>query len=164
MSSSETDDSGDELDDLYDDDNDDIPNLDDTDHLTTLFNSVLSTGKTGLASAASRADQYSFHTIRSAFGLSSLSSSTTMASVSIFEDAIHSYVKASGLSESPYHLSINPIINQSNLNPLTSDKLFVGNIIYTATSQELKTFLVQLNFNVKDIDLPNKRKKVHSTF
>ena len=174
MSSSETDDSDDELDnleedDMYDDGYDDIPDLDDTDHLTTLFNSVLSTGITGVAAAVSRADSYSAHTIRSAFGLSSPSSSNRSASASIFEDSIHSYVKAPGLfgspiNGSPYFLSIDPTINQLNSNPLASDKLFVGNISYTVTCQELKAFFVQLNFNVKDIDLPNNRKKVYPSF
>ena len=100
MSSSETDDSGDELeDDMYDDDYDDIPDLDDTDHLTALFNSVLSTGRTGIAAAVSRTDQHSAHLIRSAFGLSSPSSSNKSASVSAFEDSIHSYVKAPALGQ-----------------------------------------------------------------
>lgn len=173
MSSSETDDSGDELynleDDMFDDDYDNIPDLGDTDHLQALCNSLVSISNTDVTDALSRADQYSVHTIRSAFGLPSSSSSSQSESISIFEDSIHSYVKSPGsfrsaINESPYYLSIDPTINQLNSNPLASDKLFVGNINYVATCQELKEFFIQLNFPIKDIDLPNNRKKVHSSF
>lgn len=174
MSSSETDDSTYELDDFEDDmyndgDYDDIQDLDDTSHLTSLFNSLLSAGIPDTIAVGSRIDRYPIHTIRSAFGISSSASSNGTRSSSTFGDSIRSYVEASTLfgptvNPSPYYLSVNPTINQLNSNPAASDKLFVANIDYTATSHELKEFFIQLHFNVIHIHLPNNQKRVNLSF
>lgn len=167
MSSLENDDSIDESeesdDDMYDDDDDGIMDLDDASHLTSLFDSTLSIGTPNI-SAVPQAQDYSSHTIRSAFGVLSHS---TVASSSIFGDSIHSYVEALSLFQprvnlSPYYLSIDPTVNQSDSNPLASDKLFVANIAYAATSSELKHFLINLGYKVIRVDLPNNHKKVNS--
>lgn len=174
MSSSGTDDeSTNELDDfedgMYDDDDyDDIQDFDDVDHLSTLFDSLVSTGTSDVA-AGYRTDHSSSHTIRSAFGISSSLSSHGKGSSSTFGDSIRSYVEASTLfgstiNSSPYYLSVDPTINQLNSNPVASDKLFVGNIIYQATSQEVKDFFNQLQFNVIHINLPKNKKGVKSPF
>jgi hypothetical protein len=166
MSLLENDDSIDELDDS-DDSDDDIVDPDDTNHLTSLFNSLLSTGKSDSATVP-HVGNHSSRIIRSAFGVSSPSYYSTIPSSSIFGDSIGSYVEASSLfqprgQQSPYFLSIDPTLNESNsINPLASNKLFVANIAYTATSSELKDFFINLGYNAIHVDLPNSRQKVNS--
>jgi len=167
MSSSESDDSIDELDDSSDDMYDDgLLDLDDTNHLTSLFNSLLSAGKPEISTVPS-VDKLSSQTIRSAFGVSPRSSSGITASSSIFDDSIRSYVEAPPLFQptanlSTYYLSIDPTVNQADSNPLASEKLFVANVSYEATWLELKDFFINLGYNVIRVDLPNSHKKVNS--
>jgi hypothetical protein len=169
MPSLEVDDSTDESEDfdkdMCDDDADGIMDLDDASHLLSLFNSNPSTGRSDI-SAVPQIENLPSHTIRSAF---SVSSRSTVASSSIFGDSIHSYIEAPSLFEprtnlSSYYLSIDPNMNQSDLNPLGSNKLFVGNIAYVATYREVKEFFINLGYNVIRVDLPNSQKKVNSHF
>ena len=162
MSSSESDDDINDFDDSEDDMDDGmLPDPDDTSHLTSLF-SALSTGVPSV-------EQSSSNLVRPAFGTSSNSSSGVTGSLPIFGDAIRSYVEAPPLFQSmanrtPYYLSIDPTLNQSNTNPLASDKLFVGNINYLVTWQELRDFFNDRGFNVIRVDLPNKHNTVNPIF
>jgi hypothetical protein len=159
MSSLVDDDSTDESEDL----DDGIMDLDDASHLLSLFKSNPSTGRSDI-SAVPQVETYPSHTIRSAF---SISSRAKVASSSIFGDSINSYIEAPSLFEpktnlSPYYLSIDPNMNQSDLNPLGSNKLFVCNIAYVATSREVRDFFINLEYNVIRVDLPYNQKKVNS--
>jgi hypothetical protein len=158
-----TDESKDSDDGIYDDNDDDIMNLDDTSHLTSFFDSTLSTG-TPAISAVTQVENDSSYTIRSAFGVSSHS---TVASSSIFGDSIHSYVEAPSLFQprgnlSPYYLSIDSTVNKSDSNGLGSEKFFVANINYVATSRELKEFFINFGYKVIRVDRPENHKKVNS--
>jgi hypothetical protein len=161
MSSSESDDSIDELDDSSDDMYDD-----DISHLTSLFNSLLSAEKPEISIVPS-VDKLSSHTIRSAFGVSSGSSAGTTASSSIFDDSIRSYVEAPPLFQptanlSTYYLSIDPTVTQADSNPLASENLFIANVNYVAKWSALRDFFINLGYNVIRVDLPNNHKKVNS--
>lgn len=163
MSSSETDDSIDELDDSDDDMYD--YEYDDTNRLTSLLNSLMSVENLNVSTSIHPVDNTSI--IRPAFGASSNASFNTTVSQSIFDDSIRSYIEAPSLFQSstnlsPYHLSIDRTINQSN--PLASDKLFVVNISYTANARELKEFFITLGYEVIKIDLPNNQSQVDHSF
>jgi hypothetical protein len=152
-------------DDMYDDGTLD---LDDTSHLTSLCSSLISAEKTNI-STTSLNDGFLSHNIRSAFGVSSGPSANTVASSLIFDDSIRSYIEAPSLFQStknlsPYYLSIDPNVDQSDSNPLASDKLFVGNIPYKANWRELKKFFVHLNYDVIRVDLPKSHKTVKLFF
>jgi hypothetical protein len=162
ISSSETDDNIDELDDsdndIYNKEYDGLPNLDDISHLTSLYNSLLSAEKSDV-STIPPVDKFSSDSIRSAFEVSSSSSSITIASSLIFDDSIRSYIEAPTLFQptvnlSPYYSSIDSIVNQLNPNPLASDKLYVGNINYEANLRDLKEFFINLGYKVIRVDLP----------
>jgi hypothetical protein len=145
------------------DSDDGIMNIDNTSRLTLFFDSTPSTSTPDI-SVVPQIENDPCHTIRSAFGILSHS---TVASLSNFGDSIHSYVEASSLFQprvnlSPYYLSIDPTINQSDSNPLASEKLFVANIVYVVTSSELKQFLINLGYKVIRVNLPNNHKKVNS--
>lgn len=156
-----TDESKDSDDGMYDDD--DIINLDDTSHLTSFFDSTLSTSTPGI-SAVPQVENDPSHTIQSAFGVSS---HLTVTSSSIFGESIHSYVEAPSLfppreNLSRYYLSIDSTVNQSDSNALGSEKFFVANITYVATSRELKEFFINLRYKVIRVDRPKNHEKVNS--
>ena len=153
MSSLESDSAVDEFEDSRDDTDDDdgVPDLDDSHQLTSLFNSLLSTVDPSNISS---------YNIQAAFGFSSTPSDNTASSSSVFDDSIRTYVETSSLFQpatnpSAYYLTIDRITHQS-------DKLFVANINYQATTLELKTFFVNLNYDVVDVKCPRKSNKVRS--
>jgi hypothetical protein len=142
-------------DDMYDDNDEEITNLDDANHLTSLFNSMPSSG--------SQIENDSSHMIiRSAFGVSD---QLAVASSSIFGDSIRSYIEAPLLfqlkeNQSPYYLSIDRNVNQTDL--IGSEKMYIGNINYSATSNELKQFLINLGYKVIRVELPRSPHRVNS--
>lgn len=132
-----------------------------TTQLNSLLNSILPSDSPTDNSISSNG--------QSAFRASSCSSSHPLVSSSVFDDNIRSYVQASALlksstNETPYYLSIDPILNQSNSNPLATDKLCVCNVNYVATEQQLKQYFMNLGFDVLHIDLPNQKKRVSLLF
>ncbi len=152
-------------DDIDDDGLDGTLDLNDTSHFTSLYGSIISSEKTNISTAPLNDGSLS-HNIRSAFGVSSDSSANKIASPSIFHDSIRSYIEAPSLfqsatNSSPYYLSIDLNADQSDLNPLASDKLFVGNIAYRAKWQELKNFFIGLGYHVIRVDLPKSHKTVN---
>lgn len=158
MSSSESDDTNDEV---YDDDGmDGTLDVNETSHLTSSYNSLITSDTVPVI------DQSSAATIRSAFQSSAFGQT---APLSIFGDSIRWYVEAPTLfqsngNHSQYYLSLNSTIDQSQLNSARAAKLFVGNICYGANGKDLKEFFTGRGFTVANLELVANATKVNFFF
>ncbi|CAF4083207.1 unnamed protein product [Adineta steineri] len=152
MSSSESEDSADDLDsDKYED----FSHLGDVNHLTSVLESN--------NNSASAIDSTAFNNIQAAFGNSSNLSPDGLTSLPPFNDSIRSYIEAPSLfqstTKSPYYLSIDPTTNQSKTDQFVSDKLFVGNVVYHADWRDLKAVFTKLYYNVMRVDFQKNQTK-----
>ncbi|CAF1163510.1 unnamed protein product [Rotaria sordida] len=154
----ESDDSDDDLNDL----DDELSHFEDVSHLTSFLKSVSPTEKLNNNSVPV-VDPYLSNDIRSAVDVSSHLSSDELTSLPLFNDSIRWYIGVPSLFEtttdlSPYYLSIDPTANQSSTTPYAPDKLFVGNVSYSAGWRDLRALFTKLNYNVMRVDLPNSQK------
>ncbi|CAF4723521.1 unnamed protein product [Rotaria sp. Silwood1] len=157
-SSSESDDSDDDFNDL----DDELSHFEDVSHLTSLLKSTSPTEKLN-SNSIPVVDSFSSINIGSALDVSSHLSSGELKSLPLFNDSIRSYIGVSSLFQtttdlSPYYLSIDPTANQSSTNPYAPDRLYVGNVSYSAGWRDVRDLFTKLSYHVIRVDLPNSQK------
>lgn len=144
------------LSDTEDENDNEIPNLGNTTQMKSLIDSVLSNAPTIENS----------HSTNVQSALQTSSSHSSRSSFNSFDDTIRSYIESSvlftrGKDRSKYYLSIEQTLKSSGSNPLASNKVFIANINFAVTDDQLKTFFATLGFTIVDIYFPKKTSTVY---
>jgi hypothetical protein len=150
---------------MYDDhDDDDFCDFDDTYRLTSLWDSIIEETAPSLLDVPSVPipPNYSVHLAMNSKPHPSINSSS---SVPFVDDSLGMYLIAPPLirkkgNTGKHCLSIDPTIDESKSNSLSTSQLFVGNIPYDAKGFELRNWFIGLGYGVSRVELKTNKVQI----